>query len=120
VLKVAGVYRFPADVRLGVVVRHQGGQPFAPVVVFPGLNQGADAVRISRNGEARFPSISTTAARVQKTFAWGGRQVDAFGDVFNLLGLSNAVEHDLTAISTPSVTAVQPPRTIHIGLRVTF
>ena len=55
-----------------------GGQPIARVVVFPGLNQGAEAVRTSPNGGRRLPSISTADARLQKTFAWGGREVDAF------------------------------------------
>ncbi len=119
-LKFAGVYQFPSDVRLGVVLRHQGGQPFAPVAVFPGLNQGAEAVRTSSNGERAFPSVSTTDARLQKTFTWSGRRVDAFADIFNVFDLSRAVEQDIRSISAHATTAVHPPRTIHVGLRVTF
>ena len=119
-LKFAGVYRFPSDMRLGIVVRHQGGQPFAPVIVFPGLNQGAEAVRAAPNGETRFPAIGTTDLRVQKAFAWRGLQLGAFADVFNVLGLTRAVEQDVNMTSLYSATAIQPPRVFQIGLRVTF
>lgn len=119
-LKFAGVYRFPSEVRLGLVVRRQGGQPFAPVIIFPGLSQGAEAVRTAPNGETRFPAISTTDLRVQKAFAWRGRELGAFADVFNLFGLSRAVEQHINMTSLHPATAIQPPRVIQIGLRVTF
>jgi hypothetical protein len=119
-LKFAGVYRFPSEVRLGLIVRHQGGQPFAPVIVFPGLNQGAEAVRAAPNGETRFPAISTSDLRVQKAFLWRGRQLGAFADVFNLFGLSRTVEQRVNMTALYAATAIQPPRVIQIGLRVTF
>ena len=43
--KVTTVYRFPSNVSVGAIARYQDGQPFARLVVVPGLNQGPDIVR---------------------------------------------------------------------------
>lgn len=120
-VKLAGVYRFPKDIRLGVVARYQDGQPFARVLVFPALNQGAEAVRAFANGESRFTFTGTLDARLQKGFRLGPRHVDAIADAYNLLNLSYEVEERTAAAPDVRIpTAVQPPRAFHIGLRVTF
>ena len=120
-VKLAGVYRFPKDVRLGMVARYQDGQPFARVLVFPALNQGAEAVRAFANGESRFTFTGTLDARLQKGFTLGSQRVDAIADAYNLLNLSYEVEERTAAAPDVRIpTAVQPPRAFHIGLRVTF
>ena len=120
-MKLAGVYRFPKDVRLGMVARYQDGQPFARVLVFPALNQGAEAVRAFANGESRFTFTGTLDARLQKGFTLGSQRVDAIADAYNLLNLSYEVEERTAAAPDVRIpTAVQPPRAFHIGLRVTF
>jgi hypothetical protein len=120
-IKLAGVYELPSDVRVGVVARYQDGQPFSRVVVFPGLNQGAEAVRAFPSGGTRFTFIGTLDVRVQKAIPWRGRRFDALVDVFNLPGMSNSIEEDAAGtLAVRTGTAVQPPRTIHLGLRVTF
>ena len=120
-VKLAGVYRFPRDVRLGMVARYQDGQPFARVLVFPALNQGAEVIRAFANGESRFTFTGTLDARLQKGFVVGPWRVDAIADAYNLLNLSYEVE-ERTA-SAPDVrvpTAVQPPPAFHVGLRLAF
>jgi hypothetical protein len=119
--KLAALVRLPSDVRLGLIARYQDGQPFARMLVFPTLNQGADAVRAFANGDSRFLFVGTLDARVQKRFALGARTFEAVFDAYNLLNLSNGVEEDVAA--GPNVrtgTAVQPPRSLHIGVRLSF
>ena len=42
-------------------------------------------------------------------------------DVFNLLNTNNEIEEDeVTGPNFRQPTAVQPPRTVRLGLRVTF
>ena len=119
--KLVAIYKFPADVRLGLVARYQDGQPFSRVLVFPGLNQGAEAVRAFSSGESRFMFVGTLDARLQKRFEVGGRRLEAFLDVFNLPGRVNSVEEDVAAPpDVRNATAVQPPRAIHLGVRVAF
>jgi hypothetical protein len=119
--KFATVWRLPAGVRLGAVARYQDGQAFARMLIFPTLNQGAEAVRAFSNGESRFMFIGTLDARIQKAFALGGSRVTALLDAYNLLNLSNSVEEDVAAPPDVRIpTAVQPPRAIHVGLRFTF
>jgi hypothetical protein len=119
--KLAAVYKLPADVRLGAIARYQDGQAFARVLVFPALSQGTDAVRAFSNGESRFMFIGTLDVRLQKGVPVGGRRVNLFLDAYNLLNLSNSVEEDVAAPPDVRIaTAVQPPRSFHAGLTVTF
>jgi hypothetical protein len=120
-VKLAGVYKFPADVRLGAVARYQDGQPFARLLVFPNLNQGAEAVRAFPNGDSRFTFTGTLDVRLQKGFTFGGRRIAVLLDAYNVLNLANEVEERVTAAPDVRIaTAVQPPRTFHIGVRATF
>jgi hypothetical protein len=120
-IKLAGIYRFPKEIRLSVIARYQDGQPFARLVIVPGLAQGAEAIRAFPNGDSRFAYTLTVDARLQKGFAIGGHRIVAMLDAFNLLNQSNEVEElTLTGPSYRIPTAVQPPRTLRAGLRITF
>lgn len=121
-LKTAGVYRFPKDVRLGIVGRYQDGQHFARLVIVPGLNQGPEAIRAFRNGRTRFTYSLTVDVRLQKGFTLGAYHLDAIADAYNLLNTAKEVEEYQVTGSAPrvSATAVQPPRAIHLGLRIAF
>jgi hypothetical protein len=120
-VKLASVSRFPQDVRLGLLARYQDGQPFARLLIFPNLNQGAEAVRAFPNGDSRFTYTATLDARLQKGFRLGRLRADAVLDAYNLLDLAKEVEEQTTAAPDVRVTtAVQPPRSIHLGLRITF
>ena len=120
-LHASGVYQFARDIRLGVAARYQDGQHFARMVVAPDLNQGADLVRAFGNGETRFTFTGTVDARLQKGFVRPGYRIDALLDVFNLFNLAYEVEE--VTVSGPTsrqTSAIQPPRSLHVGVRVSF
>jgi len=120
-LKISGVYHFPREVRLGAIARYQDGQPFARHVVFAGLNQGPEAVRAFENGGTRFMFTLTLDARLQKGIQVGRSRVDILLDGYNLLNKGDEIEE--SQIDGPTwrkITAVQPPRALHAGVRVTF
>jgi hypothetical protein len=120
-LKVAGTYEAPHDLRLGVVTRYQDGQHFARFVVATDLNQGPELIRAITNGQSRFTFVLTVDARMEKGFALGSRRLAAVLEGFNLGGSSIEVEENV--ISGPlyrAPSAVQPPRTVRLGLRLDF
>jgi hypothetical protein len=68
-----------------------------------------------------FTYTGTLDIRLQKLFTTGRCEVAAVLDVYNLPNLGNEVTEDVvsgTMFRTP--TALQPPRTLLVGLRVTF
>ena len=116
-----GVFRLPAETTLGAVARYQDGQPFARLLVFPSLNQGAEAIRAFANGDSRLTYVGTLDVRLQKRVRMGGRSLDVILDAYNVTNLANSVEeHTTEAPDVRLTTAVQPPRTIQLGFRVTF
>ena len=120
-VKLAGVYRLGWDVTLGVIARYQDGQSFSRVLVFPSLAQGTEAVRAFAAGDSRFKFIGTLDVRLQKGFGTAGRRAALVLDVYNLPGLTYDVEE--RAAAQPNDRrgiAIQPPRTVHVGLRTTF
>jgi hypothetical protein len=120
-VKLASVYRFRDDVRLGVIARYQDGQPFSRLLVVPNLNQGVEAVRAFPNGDSRFTYTPSLDVRLQKRFLVRGRRLDAVVDAYNLLNLGKETEERTT--SAPGVrigSAIQPPRAIHVGFRAIF
>jgi hypothetical protein len=120
-VKVAGIYRFPWRVRVGAVARYQDGQPFARLVIVPGLTQGPTAVRAYINGGTAFTYTGTLDLRVQKVFTIGRSEVAAVVDVYNLPNLGNEVsEYVVSGPMFREPTALQPPRTALLGVRVTF
>jgi len=120
-IKTAGTYRFSDTVRLGVTARYQDGQHFARLVIVPDLNQGVEAIRAFVNGKTRFTYTLTVDARLQKAFDVRGHHLTGVFDVFNLLNTGTEIEE--VAVTGPlsrSTSAVQPPRSIHIGVKMTF
>jgi hypothetical protein len=119
--KMAGIYLFPWRIRLGAIARYQDGQPFARLVIVPGLTQGLTAVRSYTNGGSAFTYTGTLDIRVQKVFTTGRSEVAVVVDAYNLPNLGNEVTENVvsgTMFRTP--TALQPPRTVLVGVRVTF
>jgi hypothetical protein len=120
-IKWTTVYRFPGDIHLGAIARYQDGQPFARLVIAEDLNQGAEAIRAYPNGKNRFTFTGSLDLRVQKPFTVGKTRLDAVFDVYNLLTRGNEVEEYVVtgeAFRTP--TAIQPPASVHVGVRLTF
>lgn len=120
-IKTAGIYHFPHDVRLGVAARYQDGQHFARLVIVPGLNQGVEAIRASVNGKTRFTYTLTVDARLQKDFTLRGRRLTGVIDAYNLLNTRTEIEEfSVTGPLSRSISAVQPPRSLHIGFKLPF
>jgi len=85
------------------------------------LNQGAEAVRAFANGGSRFAFTGTLDIRLQKGVSIGATRLDAILDIYNVLNMSKEVEeYVVTGDRFRTPTAVQPPRTFHLGIRVTF
>ena len=120
-IKMSGTYRFDHDIRLGVAARYQDGQHFSRLVIAPALNQGPEAIRAFRDGRTRFSYTMTVDARLQKGFNVQGRNVAALLDVYNVFNQHTEIEENpVTGPLSRTTTAIQPPRAIHVGLRVAF
>jgi hypothetical protein len=119
--KIAAVYRLPRHATVGAIFRYADGQPFTRLVIAPALTQGPTAVRSYANGGSAFTFVGTIDVRVQKAFTAGRAEVTAVADVYNLPHLGNEViEHVVTGPAFRTPTALQPPRTAVVGLRVAF
>ena len=120
-IKAAGVWTLPWDVRLGYAARYQDGQHFARVVIVPDLNQGTAQIRAFRNGKTRFTFTATLDGRLQKSFTVGRQRLAILFDAYNILNKATEVEEfSVTGPESRLTSAVQPPRAVHLGLRLTF
>jgi hypothetical protein len=120
-IKTAATYTFPHDTTFGIIGRYQDGQHFARLVILPGLNQGAEAVRAFRNGRTRFTFEMTVDARLQKGFTVRGHRADFIVDAYNLF--NEYLEVEEVTVSGPTSrqkSASQPPRALHFGIRIPF
>ncbi len=119
--KWSGMYSAPADVRIAGTVRYQDGQPFSRLVVAPDLAGGPEVFEAYEMGLTRFTYTGTVDLRFEKGFELGGRRAVFGVDIFNFTNFSNEVEEDV--VSGPTFrrpTALQPPLTFRVGLRLTF
>jgi len=120
-IKLAATHEFRGDWTFGVAARYQDGQHFARMVILQGLNQGPEAVRAFRNGRTRFSMTSTLDVRLQKGFMLGGRRLAAILEGYNVLNEYFEYEEVTVSGSTSrNPTATQPPRAIHLGVRIPF
>jgi hypothetical protein len=120
-IKIASTFQMGHDVDVGLIARYQDGQHFARLVIMEGLNQGAEAVRAFPNGKTRFTFSGTLDARLQKALRAGGRRVTAIVDAYNLLNLAYEVEEfSVTGATSRLTSAVQPPRVVQVGLKLSF
>jgi hypothetical protein len=120
-IKWTTAYRFGRGFTASAIARYQDGQPFSRIVVVPGLNQGTEGVQGYPNGGTRFTFTGTLDLRVQKRFTIGVARLDAILDAYNLLTRSNEVEEYVVtgpAFRTP--TYIEPPASVHVGVRLTF
>jgi hypothetical protein len=120
-IKTAGTYHFDHDVRLGITARYQDGQHFARLVVAPDLTQGPELIRAFRNGKTRFTYTMAVDARLQKGFVVNGYTLTGILDAYNLFNQHTEIEEfPLSGPLSRTTTAIQPPRAIHVGIRLTF
>ena len=121
VIKTSGYYRAPGDLDAGFVARYQDGQPFSRLLLPAGLGQGVEPVQTYPRGGQRYTFTISLDARVEKTFAAGGRRVGVFLEGFNLLDTRNEVEEDVvTGPGFRTSTLVQPARAFRVGARITY
>jgi hypothetical protein len=119
--KIAAAYHFPRRTTVGAIFRYADGQPFTRLVIAPALTQGTTAVRSYANGGSAFTFVGTIDVRVQKAFTLGRADVVAVVDVYNLPNTDNEViEYVVSGPRFRTPTALQPPRTVLAGVRVTF
>ena len=121
VIKWSAIYQLPYGVRGGVAARYQDGQHFTRVVIAPDVAQGVDFVAALPRGLTRFTYAFTLDGRIEKLLRPGGNRASLVLEVFNLLNTNNEVEED--EVSGPAfraATAVQPPRSLRLGVRFTF
>jgi hypothetical protein len=120
-IKWTMLYRFPGDITVGGIARYQDGQPFSRVVVRQDLNQGAEAVPAYANGLTRYTFIGSLDLRVQKSLRLGPARLDAILDAYNLFTRNNSVEEYIaTDAGFRTSIAIEPPYSVHLGLRVSF
>lgn len=119
-IKWTTVYKFPWDITAGGIARYQDGQPFSRLVLAE-LNQGLEGVQAYPNAGSRYTFIGTFDLRVQKGFRAGAARVNAFLDAYNLLTRNNSVEEIvITSPEFRTPIAIQPPHSVHFGLRLSF
>ena len=121
VIKLSGAYRAPGDVRVGIVARYQDGLPFSRMVLTDAFIQGRDLVMAIPRGAQRFTYMFTMDAKVEKDLILGRRQVGLILEAYNLTNATiEAEEYVVTGPAFRTVSAVQPPRAVRVGLRFGF
>jgi hypothetical protein len=121
VIKWSGLFRLPHGFQGSASARYQDGQHFARVVLAPGLPQGMEAIAALPRGLTRFTYAFTLDSRLEKQVTINRRRATVLLEVYNLLNTKNEVEENVisgSAFRFP--TAVQPPRSLRMGLRFSF
>ncbi|HYE89290.1 MAG TPA: hypothetical protein VEA16_23225 [Vicinamibacterales bacterium] len=120
-IKTVTIVRLPARTVIGAIARYQDGQPFSRLAVVTGLNQGAEAIQAFANGRSRFSYRATVDLRVQKGVPIRAATLELVVDAYNLLNAASEVEeYVVTGPRFREITAIQPPRAVHVGARFTF
>jgi hypothetical protein len=121
VIKWSAMYQLPYGLRGGSAARYQDGQHFSRVVIARDVHQGVDFVPALPRGLTRYTYAFTLDTRLERQFSLAGRRGALVLDVFNLLNTNNEVEEDeVTGLAFRASTAVQPPRSVHLGFRIVF
>jgi len=120
-IKSLSIVALPFAMKAGVIARFQDGQPFSRLAIVPDLNQGAEAIQAFPRGRSRFSYRATLDVRLQKRIDAGATHLDLIADAYNLLNASSEVEeYIVTGPRYREITAIQPPRAVHLGARFTF
>jgi hypothetical protein len=121
VVKWSGIWQAPYGLRGSAAARYQDGQHFTRVVIAPGLNQGLDAIPALPRGLTRFTFAFTLDTRVEKTLRIGTKHATIVAELYNLLNTNNEVEeYEIAGPTFRAPTAVQPPRSVRLGVRFSF
>ena len=121
VAKWSAIYDLPYGFRGGTAARYQDGQHFTRVVIAPHVQQGVDFVPSLPRGRTRFTYTFTLDTRLEKQIWARGSHAWLILEVFNLLNTNNEIEeNEVSGPAFRAATAVQPPRSVRLGLRLTF
>ena len=126
--KLSGTYEAPFAIRVSPLIRHQAGANFArQISVGAGAATAAGAIfsgtiNVEDFAARRHDNITVIDLRFDRGFTVGGTvRLRGFVDLFNLTN-SNAAE--TRTITTGAAflrpTAILPPRTARVGVRVSF
>ena len=119
--KVAAVVNLPWRSKVGTLIRYQDGQPFSRLADVGELNQGPEPIRAYPPGKTRFTFVGTVDMRFQKDIGTVQRGAIVFLDVFNLFDTEREVEELVsTSPMFRSTSAVVPPRSVRVGIRLRF
>lgn len=120
-IKWTTVYKLPGDIDFGAIARYQDGQPMSRFVLATSLNQGNEILLAYPNASHRFTFTGTLDLRVKKGITLGTKRADVILDAYNLITRSNEVEEDpFTGPAFRTPTAIEPPASVHVGLKFTF
>jgi hypothetical protein len=125
IMRFQGSYRLPwHDIGLASTLNVRQGYPTSPSInVASRLNRApAIAVLLDPVGDVRLPTFTQTDFRVDKTFRFGARRVQATVDVFNLFNgntvlLRRTVQN---ASNANRVSQILAPRVARVGVPVNF
>ena len=85
------------------------------------LKAGTEAIRAFADGDSRFTFTGTLDLRLQKRFVVNGHALAAVLDAYNVINLGYEVEEFVvTGPTYRDISAIQPPRAVQVGLRVSF
>ncbi|MBI2833902.1 MAG: TonB-dependent receptor [Acidobacteria bacterium] len=118
--RLLGRYELPYGIALGANLRVQSGFPWAPVASIRLPNAGTQRVFLT-DLDRRSQTVKILDLRLDKSFQIHGAKITALVDVFNSLN-SNAVTNFfiVSGASFNRVIAALDPRTVHLGIRLSF
>ena len=121
--RLLGRYELPfAGIGVGTNVRAQSGYPWSPVANIRLANAGTVNVFADDIDNRRSDTAGIVDLRVDKSFALsGGAKVTGMLDLYNLMNSNAVTNFFLTSGNTYNrIIAALNPRTMQLGVRVTF
>ncbi|HTK28105.1 MAG TPA: TonB-dependent receptor [Vicinamibacterales bacterium] len=119
-------YKLPYDVQFAGSVREATGLPqtrtfSVGTAQVPGLTQVSQSVKVSANGDFRYPWVNLVDLRLSKAFRSNGVKFEPTIDLFNVFN-NNAVTNAVTTVggSLGRPSAIVMGRLVRIGGRISF
>lgn len=125
ITRFQGSYRLPwYEIGLASTLDLRQGYPTSPAINVASRPNRAGAVQVLLDpvGDVRLPTFSSTDFRVDKTFAFGARKLQATLDVFNLFNANTVLLRRTVqnASNANQVSLILAPRVARVGLALTF
>ena len=121
VIKLSGGYRAPGDVRIGMSRATRTACRSRAWCSPTRSMQGRDLVMAIPRGAQRFTYMFTLDAKIEKDLTFGRRRVGLIVEAFNLTNATSRPRNTSSPGRTSAtVSAMQPPFALRVGLRVGF